>query len=88
MFKQPYESLIGQCEHSIIQGFLFVWLLWYQKVAFDKSLMLSQILLLGISFILVHQQGMLFWIGIGHTLIDVKREIKLVHEKGLICDHF
>ena len=31
---------------------------------------------------------MLFWISIGHAFIEVKREIKLVHEIDLVCDYF
>ena len=75
MCKQPDELLIGQCEHNITRGFLLVSLLWYQKVVFDKCLILCYSLYLGLSFVSIHQQCILFWIGIGHTLIEVKREI-------------
>ena len=70
MCKQLDESLSGQCEHNITKGFLLVSLLWYQKV-FNKFPILSLSLYLGLFFILIHQQCMLFWIGIGHTLINV-----------------
>ena len=30
---------------------------------------------------------MVFWIGIGHTLIKVTENIKLVYEVDLVCDH-
>ena len=66
---------------------LLVSLLWYQKVVFDKSLIFSKILYLGLYFRAIHQQCMLFWIGNGGTLIEFKREIKLVHEIDLVCDH-
>ena len=62
--------MIGQCEHNITQGFLLVLLLWYQKIV-DKSPILSLSLYLGLFFISIHQQCMLFRIGIGHTLINV-----------------
>ena len=42
---------------------------------------------LGLYFRAIHQQCMLFWIGNGGTLIEFKREIKLVHEIDLVCDH-
>ena len=87
MCRQPDESLTGQCKHNITQGFLLVSLLWYQKVVFGKCLTLSSSLYSGISFIAIHQQCILFWTGIGHTLIEVRREIKLVHEIDLVCDH-
>ena len=45
-------------------------LLWYQNV-FKKSPILSLSLNLGLFFISIHQQCMLFWIGIGHTSINV-----------------
>ena len=85
--KQPNESLIGQCEQKITQGFLLVSLLWYQKFVFDKSPILSYSLYLGIFFISIHQQWMLFWLGIGHTLIKFKGKIELVHEIDLASDH-
>ena len=88
VFKKPDESLIGQCKHNITQRFLLVSLLWYRKVDFDKSLILSSSLYLELFFISIHQQCMVFWIGIGHTLMEGKMEIKLVHEIDLVCDHF
>ena len=88
MCKQPDESLIGQCEHNITQGFLLVSLLWYQKVVFDKSPMLSLSLYLGLFFISIHQQCILFWIGIDTLWWKLIRgKIKLVHEVDLVCDH-
>ena len=42
---------------------------------------------LGLSLTLIYQQCMLFSLGIGHILINVTREIKLVHETYLVCDH-
>ena len=36
MWKKPDESLIGQCDHNITQGFLLLSLLWYQKIIFAK----------------------------------------------------
>ena len=71
MCKQPDDSSIGQCEHNITQGFLLASLLWYQKVVFNKSPILSLSLYLALFFISIHQQYMLFWIGIGHTLINL-----------------
>ena len=58
------------------------------KSCFDKSLILSSSLYEELSFISIHKECMLFWIGIGHTLIEGKREIKLVHEIDLAYDHF
>ena len=70
--KQPNESLIGQCEQKITQGFLLVSLLWYQKVVFDKSPILSfyHLLYLGLFFISIHQECMFFTIGFGCTHSD------------------
>ena len=83
MCKQPDESLIGQYEHNTSQRFLLVSLLWYQKLVFGKFSILSKSLYLGLSFISIHQQFMLFWISIGCILIKITSEIKLVPETDL-----
>ena len=85
--RQPNESLIGQCEQKITQGLLLVSLLWYQKVVFDKSPNLSLIFYLGFLFISIHQQWMMFWIDIGHTLIKFRGKVELVYEIDLVSDH-
>ena len=64
-------------------------LLWYQKTVFDKYPMLSLSLCLGLFFISIQQQCMLFWIGIGTLWLMLFRgKMKLVREVDLVCDCF
>ena len=66
MWKQPDESLIGQCEHNITQGFLLVSLYDIQRLFLTNLQYYQKVC---ISFISIHQQCMLFSIGIDHALL-------------------
>ena len=87
MWKWPDESLIGQCEHNITQGFLLVSLLSYQKVVFAKLPIIIKFVFRAFLYLnssSLHVVLNRYW---AHTLIKVIGKIKLVHEVDLVCDH-
>ena len=87
MWKWPDESLIGQCEHNITQGFLLLSLLSYQKVVFVKLPIITKFIFRAFLYLnssSLHVVLNRYW---AHTLIKVIGKIKLVHEVDLVCDH-
>ena len=87
MGKWPDESLIGQCEHNITQGFLLVSLLSYQKAVFVKLPIIIKFVFRDFLYLnssSLHMVLNRYW---AHALIKVIAKIKLVHEVDLVCNH-
>ena len=87
MWKWPDESLIGQCEHNITQGFLLVSLLSYQKDDFVKFPIIIKFVFRAFLYLNLSSLHVIlnrYW---ANTLIKVTMKIKLLHEIDLVCDH-